>query len=112
MTKLCDAYRGLGEYLRKRSFPENLKWVLDAYINSFTIIRDINVFDSEKEIESCIVPAWHPATLEKLNDQKIFFLDGCNEWWNTVQDNNKISDKEITDVIKKSFTNEHDSKHT
>lgn len=100
LTKLCDAYRGLGEYLRKRSFPENLKWVLDAYINSFTIIRDINVFDSEKEIESCIVPAWHPATLEKLNDQKIFFLDGCNEWWNTVQDNNKISDKEITDVIK------------
>ena len=29
LTKLCDAYRGLGEYLRKRSFPENIKCALN-----------------------------------------------------------------------------------
>lgn len=99
ISKLCAAYANLGKYLRERTFPENLKWVLDAYINSFNIIGDISVFEAEKEIESCIVPAWHPATLEKINDQKIFFLDGCGEWWNEAQEKEKITEKEISDTL-------------
>ena len=99
LSRLCDAYVNLGKYLRGRTFPENLKWILDAYINAFNIIGDVSVFESEKEIASCIVPAWHPATLEKLNDQKIFFLDGCDEWWNEVQNNVNISEKEIADTL-------------
>lgn len=99
ISKLCSAYANLGKYLRERTFPENLKWVLDAYINSFNIIGDISVFEVEKEIESCIVPAWHPATLEKINDQKIFFLDGCGEWWNEAQEKEKVTEKEISDTL-------------
>lgn len=99
LSRLCDAYVSLGKYLRGRTFPENLKWILDAYINAFNIIGDISVLTSEKDIKSCIVPAWHPAALEKLNDQKIFFLDGCEEWWNDVQGKDKISEKEITDTL-------------
>lgn len=99
ISKLCSAYTNLGKYLRERTFPENLKWVLDAYINSFNIIGDISVFEAEKEIESCIVPAWHPATLEKINDQKIFFLDGCGEWWNEAQEKEKVTEKEIADTL-------------
>lgn len=99
ISKLCAAYANLGKYLRERTFPENLKWILDAYINSFNIIGDISVFEVEKEIESCIVPAWHPATLEKINDQKIFFLDGCGEWWNEAQEKEKITEKEISDTL-------------
>lgn len=57
------------------------------------------MFEAEKEIESCIVPAWHPATLEKINDQKIFFLDGCGEWWNEAQEKEKITEKEISDTL-------------
>lgn len=99
ISKLCAAYANLGKYLRERTFPENLKWILDAYINSFNIIGDISVFEAEKEIGSCIVPAWHPATLEKINDQKIFFLDGCGEWWNEAQEKEKITEKEISDTL-------------
>lgn len=99
ISKLCSAYANLGKYLRERTFPENLKWILDAYVNSFNIIGDISVFEAEKEIESCIVPAWHPATLEKINDQKIFFLDGCGEWWNEAQEKEKVTEKEISDTL-------------
>lgn len=99
ISKLCAAYANLGKYLRERTFPENLKWILDAYINSFNIIGDLSVVEAEKEIESCIVPAWHPATLEKINDQKIFFLDGCGEWWNEAQEKEKITEKEISDTL-------------
>lgn len=105
LSRLCDRYTSLGQYLRKRTFPENLKWILDAYIHAFNIIEDTDIFRSEKEIESCVVPPWHPATLEKLNDQKIFFLDGCAEWWNEiqnnnpVQNNNQISEKAVMDTL-------------
>lgn len=99
ISNLCSAYANLGKYLRERTFPENLKWILDAYVNSFNIIGDISVFEAEKEIESCIVPAWHPATLEKINDQKIFFLDGCGEWWNEAQEKEKVTEKEISDTL-------------
>lgn len=99
ILKLCASYENLGKYLRERTFPENLKWILDAYINSFNIIGDTSIFEAEKEIESCIVPAWHPATLERMNDQKIFFLDGCGEWWNEVQDSEKITEKQISDTL-------------
>ena len=95
---LVNKYVSLGEKLTKRSFPENLKWILDVYIQSFNIIKDTKCFDSDIETDCCIVPAWHPATLEKLNDQKIFFLDGCQEWWNERQ-GNKITKKEIEDTI-------------
>lgn len=34
-----------------------------------------------------------------MNDQKIFFLDGCGEWWNEVQDSEKITEKQISDTL-------------
>ena len=99
LVQLCSAYTDLGKYLRNRGLAENLKWVLDAYINSFNIINDVNFIESEKDIESCIVPAWHPATLEKINDRNIFFLDGCNEWWDKVQGDESINEKQISDTL-------------
>ena len=45
----------------------------------------------------------HPAALEKLNDQKIFFLDGCAEWWDAQSDVDKIMKKEIDETIENSF---------
>ena len=45
------------------------------------------------------MPAWHPATLEKLNDQKIFFLDGCAEWWKEQSSSDKIKKKDISETI-------------
>lgn len=99
LSRLCDVYVSLGKYLRGRTFPENLKWILDAYVYAFNIIGNIKEFELEKEIKSCIVPAWHPAALEKLNNQKVFILDGCDEWWNEVQNKDKITEKEITDTL-------------
>lgn len=100
LIRLGKAYTELGEYLRKRTFSENLKWVLDAYINAFNIIGNTDVFCFEKEIDACIVPPWHPATLEKLNDQKIFFLDGCEEWWNEIQGTeDKLTEKNVITMI-------------
>ena len=81
MFKFIQAYEKLGQLIAKDILPDNRKWVYDAFINSFCIEENCNSVKSENEPECCIVPPWNPITLEKLNDQKVFFLDGCSEWW-------------------------------
>lgn len=96
---LVQEYVDLGEYLSQHTFPENLKWIMDAFIHAFNIEKNENVIEDDSKAESCIVPAWHPAALEKLNDQKIFFLDGCEEWWKEQEYSQKVSRKDIDETI-------------
>lgn len=81
-VKLIKEYVSTGELLTKQTLPENLRWMLDAYIHAFNIETDTTVLTSEIDAKCCVVPPWHPATLQKMLDQKNFFLDGCLEWWN------------------------------
>ncbi|MEG0190191.1 MAG: DUF87 domain-containing protein [Lachnospiraceae bacterium] len=99
LQELVQEYVDLGNYLTQHTFPENLKWIMDAFIHAFNIEKNEKVIADDSKSESCIVPAWHPATLEKLNDQKIFFLDGCEEWWKEQEYEQKVSRKEIDDTI-------------
>ena len=99
LIALVDEYTKLGQELATISLPENQKWILDAYIHAFNIEETTNAIQDDTCFRCCVVPAWHPAALEKLNDQKIFFLDGCAEWWDAQSDVNKIKKKEIDETI-------------
>lgn len=100
LIALVDEYTKLGQELATTSLPENQKWILDAYIHAFNIEETTNAIHDDTCFRCCVVPAWHPAALEKLNDQKIFFLDGCAEWWDAQSDVDKIKKKEIDETIK------------
>lgn len=80
--KLITEYIATGKLLASEILPENLMWILDAYIHAFNIEESTSVMTNETDAGCCIVPPWHPATLEKMVDQINFFLDGCLEWWN------------------------------
>ena len=99
IVSLRQEYQNLGEYLIKNSLPENLRWILDAYIHAFNIEGDIDIVSGNKDAKCCVVPAWHPAALEKLSDQKIFFLDGCKEWWNSHENTDRITGKDIAETV-------------
>lgn len=99
LIALVNEYTKLGQELALTSLPENQKWILDAYIHAFNIEETTKVMEDDTCFRCCIVPAWHPASLEKLNDQKIFFLDGCIEWWNEQSNVDKIKKKEINETI-------------
>ena len=99
LIALVDEYTKLGRELASTSLPENQKWILDAYIHAFNIEENAKAIQNDMCFKCCIVPAWHPAALEKLNDQKIFFLDGCAEWWETQRYVDKIKKKEIDEMI-------------
>lgn len=95
VIKLIKKYIDLGELLTKKTLPENLSWILDAYIHAFNLEDSSDSVTNGLDSTCCIVPPWHPATLQKLKDQKIFFLDGCVEWWNEIisNGNGKITRK-------------------
>ena len=99
LFELVCEYSALGSYLTNKNLPENLKWILDAYIHAFNIETSRNVIENDADAKCCIVPPWHPAALQKLNDQKIFFLDGCVEWWKSQGGGAKINKKDIDDTI-------------
>lgn len=80
--KLVNEYVTTSELLTENTLPENLRWILDVFIHAFNIEADTTVITKENDAKCCIVPPWHPATLQKMLDQTIFFLDGCLEWWN------------------------------
>lgn len=99
LIDLVDEYTKLGEELTRTSLPENQKWLLDAFVHAFNMEANTKVLTDDTEVKCCIVPAWHPAALEKLNDQKIFFLDGCVEWWEEQILNEKVRKKDIEETI-------------
>lgn len=81
-VKLFHTYTNFGKLLTRTILPENLKWILDAFIHAFNIEENTYVLTHEADARCCIVPPWHPATIEKMVDQTNFFLNGCHEWWN------------------------------
>ncbi len=99
LIALVDEYTNLGRELVTINLPENQKWILDAYIHAFNIEETTKTIQDDTCFRCCIVPTWHPVALEKLNDQKIFFLDGCAEWWEAQSEVDKIKKKEIDETI-------------
>lgn len=99
LLDFVDEYIKLGKSLVQDTLPENQKWILDAYIHAFNIEASTKVIFDDTEAKCCIVPAWHPASLEKLNDQKIFFLDGCAEWWAEQDNRDKAQRNEIGETL-------------
>ena len=96
---LVNNYTELGKSFLKNTLPENLGWLLDTYIHSFNIEEDSMNFKQEKNINSCIVPPWHPATIQKKIDQINFFIKGCKEWWNETNKFNKTSANNLIEKL-------------
>jgi hypothetical protein len=96
---LVRQYNELANYLLMQTIPENYKWLIDAFIHAFNIEHKTSVVENGEDSEYCIVPPWHPATLQKINDQKIFFLDGCVEWWRNICETGQYTTKKSIDAV-------------
>lgn len=77
-------YVDTGKLLTSSAITDEDAWVQMAYIYAFTISENPNALKCDEETECCVTPAWHPATLQKLNAQKVFFLNGMNSYWEQV----------------------------
>lgn len=97
-TDLINSYNKLGDEIVKSKFDENEYFILDLFIHAFNIEKNGKSIISDKDIECCIVPPWHPASIEKIKHRNLFFFDGCNEFWKELEKHEEeieISDSEI-----------------
>ncbi len=97
LTGLINEYIDLGKFMLTVSLQENEKWLFDVFIYAFSIVESTSVLGADSNC--AVVPPWHPATLEKINDQKVFFLDGCSQWWNEFESSEKLTKKQIDDNV-------------
>ena len=96
-TSFTDAYKELGEELINSNIPSNDTWLLDCYIHSFNIEDSADIFIRENSDSKCIVPAWHPAAIEKIVAQKRFFLDALHQWWTSDKKKTSLSLSNVID---------------
>lgn len=93
VNKFIKSYKELAEKILKTKFNENEQYILDLFIHAFNIEKTNESIDSEKDIDCCIVPPWHPASLEKYKHMVMYFTDGCYQFWQSVDE--ESSDKKI-----------------
>lgn len=80
-TDFIYSYNKLAKILLSKSLPENALWLLDSFIHAFNFESNTDFLKEEEEPECSIVPPWHPATLQKLCDQKRFITECVYEAW-------------------------------
>lgn len=97
LQQVVDSYSELGRYLISKSIPENMAGVLNAYIHAFNIESNTAAVCKGAETQACIVPPWHPSTLQKIYEQKKFIVDGCWEWWNESLNAQRAASKKAID---------------
>jgi len=80
IVDFIKAYLELGSELSKKKLPQNKRSIYDAYLYAFNIVDNTSFIETNRNLTSCIVPSWHPATLQKKVNRNVFILDGCTEW--------------------------------
>lgn len=99
LSCLRAKYNDLAKLICRTSFPENARWIMDIFIHAFNIVENTTTLLEEDDIECCIVPPWHPAVLQKLQDQKQFILDGVYNWWMSADIENSIRKLDIINIV-------------
>lgn len=79
---LNTSYEVLGEELLGVPPSEvmSIESILDCYIHAFIIEKDGSSIENSEYVKGCIVPPYHPATLQKLADKSVFIMDGYYQW--------------------------------
>jgi hypothetical protein len=107
LNTLVSNYISTGELLRKSTLNGTESLYINEYIHAFAIEKDTSTVDDRKlETDCCIIPPFHPCTLEKLKAKYRFILDGINQFWdkamNTSIDNNSnaLTIKDVDETLK------------
>lgn len=96
VNAFVKAYNKLATKILEESFPENQLWIMDAFIHAFNLEGSTSFLMDDEDTECSIVPPWHPATIQKLCDQKRFIVDGLYDAWSVYDTSAKKLNVEDT----------------
>lgn len=99
LANLRKAYQDLAEQICSTKFSENYRWIMDAFIHCFNIVPKSSILIDEENVSCCIVTPWHPAVLQKLQDQKNFVRGGAYRFWTDFQKSEKANQKKVDSMM-------------
>ena len=76
---VLEAYKEVGNYMANMQPDSGLFEDYKLFLNSFLLAGNTSPIQKDLEIDRCIVPAYHPATLEKIKEKIDFIQEGENE---------------------------------
>ncbi len=97
LSNLEESYKRLGSEILKTRVNQNEQYLINYFIHAFNIEENTSSVVNEKQIDYCIVPPWHPASLEKIKHMYRFFMDGCHEYWAELDEAEKGPNKKLNE---------------
>lgn len=97
LWKLFDSYKRLGREILNYQVNQNEVFLITYFIHAFNIEENASTVLEDKDFDYCIVPPWHPASLEKISHMYRFFMDGCHEYWSQIDDTDRKSSKKVNE---------------
>lgn len=98
--QLLDCYKHLADELFVLEADEQLLGSYPLFLNAFLISDSDDGLEQDIEISHAIVPSYHPATIEKLQEKLLYIADGMKEIFESFEEKTETRiAKKIVDNI-------------
>lgn len=99
LEKFLKTYCQMGERFVSTNADDCLIESYRLFVNAFLLADSDSCIKKDLEVEDCVVPAYHPAALEKLKEKVLFITKGINYLYKEYFDKRIDTEKEIEDKI-------------
>ncbi|MBD5089252.1 MAG: ATP-binding protein [Clostridiales bacterium] len=99
LDNFLKTYCNVGETFAATCADDCLIESYRLFVNAFLLSDNDNCVKKDLEVGQCVIPAYHPATLEKLKEKVAFLTLGINELYQQYFENGVLSEREIEEKI-------------
>ena len=99
LKKFLETYCEVGEIFANTHADDCLIESYRLFVNAFLLSDSDNCIKKDLEVGRCVVPAYHPAALEKLKEKIVFLTRGINELYQEYFEKGFLPEKEIEERI-------------
>lgn len=99
LENFLKTYCKVGELFATTHADDCLMESYRLFINAFLLSNSDNCIKKDLEVECCVVPAYHPASIEKLKEKIVFITNGINGLYQEYFEKKILSEKEIEEKI-------------
>lgn len=99
LEKFLETYCKVGKWFASTNADDCLIESYRLFVNAFLLSDSDSCIKKDLEVGDCVVPAYHPAALEKLKEKILFITKGINHLYKEYFDEGIYMEKEIEERI-------------
>jgi len=100
ISTFLNKYKNSIELLKEEKISQNNKEIMEMFIKFFSVVDVNEKIESGLEISSAIIPPYHPAILEKIQEKYLFLRSGLLSLLKVIIKNPKGSQKIINEKLR------------